>query len=290
MKLRTIATLAAVVALAVPAWAATHFQDVPDDHPHADAIRHAVDKGWFNGYPDGLFRPDQPVEDRHIVDVFRRAFPDGPTRAEMAAVLKAGTETLTSTTTTTTMATTTTMEAEPPQTSPPCEPVEPPVVDRESPSTLCDDDVRRFDNIRLLPVEGQPNRVLIETGIETDGAAPLVLMCQPNTADCHYGQPQFETRIRWEALVNNRWIQGGDIQPSAELIRFVIESPPGTTVQLVAYQISEHLVPADSTLWIPAGARRAVPAQPDKSGCSQFMAANPPSWGWAQQMCFPDFH
>lgn len=46
------------------------FADVPVDHWVADAIVAAKDAGLMNGYPDGTFRPNQPV-----------------TRAELAAVI-----------------------------------------------------------------------------------------------------------------------------------------------------------------------------------------------------------
>ena len=46
------------------------FADVPKGHWAADAIRWAVEAGIMRGFPDGTFRPDQPV-----------------TRAELAAVV-----------------------------------------------------------------------------------------------------------------------------------------------------------------------------------------------------------
>ncbi|MFW5934079.1 MAG: S-layer homology domain-containing protein [Actinomycetota bacterium] len=35
----------------------SQFDDVPEDHAHADAINVLVDRGWLQGYPDGTFRP-----------------------------------------------------------------------------------------------------------------------------------------------------------------------------------------------------------------------------------------
>ena len=46
------------------AWATHTFSDVPDDHPQAADIAYAVEKGWFQGYDDGTFRPDNTLIDR----------------------------------------------------------------------------------------------------------------------------------------------------------------------------------------------------------------------------------
>ena len=96
----TITVLLLCVTSAV--WAQTTFSDVPDDHPQADDIAYAVSQGWFAGYEDGTFRPDATLIDRHVVVVFRRAFPDGVTRADLATVLRAGQTALNTTTPTTT--------------------------------------------------------------------------------------------------------------------------------------------------------------------------------------------
>jgi len=66
------------------------FSDVPDDHPQAHDISHAADQGWFQGYEDGMFRPDNELTDWQAVTVFGRAFPDGVTRADLATILRAG--------------------------------------------------------------------------------------------------------------------------------------------------------------------------------------------------------
>jgi len=49
------------------------FTDVPRGHWAAIYIEAAVAAGWMRGYPNGLFRPDEPI-----------------TRAEWAVVLSAG--------------------------------------------------------------------------------------------------------------------------------------------------------------------------------------------------------
>ena len=97
---RTMATRVAVVVCLVlavtvtAAWATHTFSDVPDDHPQAADIAYAVEKGWFQGYGDGTFRPDNTLIDDHVVIVFRRAFPVGVTRADLATILRAGDEVL----------------------------------------------------------------------------------------------------------------------------------------------------------------------------------------------------
>ncbi len=94
MRMRVIVAAAAALAVfgAVPALTSTHarFPDVPADHPQRAVISYAVHQGWFQGYPDGAFKPGQAISDSQVASVFSRAFPDGVTRAEMAAVMKAG--------------------------------------------------------------------------------------------------------------------------------------------------------------------------------------------------------
>lgn len=86
---RIIATLALASLAVLPVLPAIGFSDV-DGHPQENAIRRAIADDFFTGYEDGTFRPDQPISDKHVARVFRRAFPDGVTRAEMAAVMVAG--------------------------------------------------------------------------------------------------------------------------------------------------------------------------------------------------------
>ena len=89
MKLKTLATLlAAVVLLFAPGvLGALLFKDVPQEHPQAGDIGLMTNIGWFNGYEDGTFRPDQPMTDGQMVKVLRRVLPDQVTRGEMASVL-----------------------------------------------------------------------------------------------------------------------------------------------------------------------------------------------------------
>ena len=97
-----VAITVLLLCIASAVWAQTTFSDVPDDHPQADDIAYAVAQGWFAGYEDGTFRPDDTLIDRHVVTVFRRAFPDGVSRADLATVLRAGETALNATTPTTT--------------------------------------------------------------------------------------------------------------------------------------------------------------------------------------------
>lgn len=94
MKQKLAVALIALMALVAPAVADHLFSDVPHDHPQGRSISRAVADGYFTGYEDGTFKPDQPVSDKHIATVFLRAFPERVTRAEMAQVMVAGQEAL----------------------------------------------------------------------------------------------------------------------------------------------------------------------------------------------------
>ena len=95
--LRTCAVLAALLAAAaaVPALASSPtFLDVAPDHPGHAAVERAAAEGWFLGYADGTFRPDEPFSERHLRLVVGRVFEDleSLTRAEAAAFIVAGAE------------------------------------------------------------------------------------------------------------------------------------------------------------------------------------------------------
>lgn len=49
------------------------FNDVPETHPFADNIKWAKDKWITSGYPDGSFKPDQPISRWEFVTMLRRA-------------------------------------------------------------------------------------------------------------------------------------------------------------------------------------------------------------------------
>ena len=70
------------------------FPDVADSHPQLTDIDNAATRGWFQGYPDGTFRPDRAVTDVQTATVIGRVFPEGVTRADLAAFMRAGNQAL----------------------------------------------------------------------------------------------------------------------------------------------------------------------------------------------------
>lgn len=56
-----------------PAKAIVLFDDVNADHPFAFEIAYLYEEGIINGYPDGTFRPDDPVIRSHAVAMIGRA-------------------------------------------------------------------------------------------------------------------------------------------------------------------------------------------------------------------------
>lgn len=103
MKLRVLITAVLAAALAIPAWAATRFPDVPDSHPRSGDIQFVASQSpaWFGGYPDGSFKPDRTINAKQMAAVIGRAFPDGMTRAEFASFLRGGADRVAATPTTT---------------------------------------------------------------------------------------------------------------------------------------------------------------------------------------------
>lgn len=87
LAIAVVVTLTATTGVAL---AASSFSDVASDHPQRDDIEHAVDRGWFQGYGDGTFKPDRPITQIHIARVLNRAFPAGSTRADLATFLRGG--------------------------------------------------------------------------------------------------------------------------------------------------------------------------------------------------------
>lgn len=73
------------------------FSDLPNDHPQRSDIEYAVEQGWFLGYGDGTFRPDQVITQSQIATVIGRAFSKGSTRADLATFLRGGAERLAAT-------------------------------------------------------------------------------------------------------------------------------------------------------------------------------------------------
>ena len=124
-KIKWAALVVAVIMVVTTVVVAqTGFSDVPEGHPHRQAIEWSRSVGAFQGYGDGTFKPDQKITAEQATIVFGRVYPDGVTRAEFAALLYVGrnlleesqhttstTTTSTTTTSTTTSTTTTTIAA-----------------------------------------------------------------------------------------------------------------------------------------------------------------------------------
>lgn len=92
MRLKIIVAAVCAAALAAPLIVsanADRFSDIRDHRYRQDVIT-AAEEGWFRGYDDGRFRPNEKVKERHWVSVLNRAFPDGITRSQFAALLVGG--------------------------------------------------------------------------------------------------------------------------------------------------------------------------------------------------------
>lgn len=61
-------------ALDLPASSNTSYSDVPDSHWASDYINGVTAKGYFSGYEDGTFKPDEPIDRAEIASLFKRAF------------------------------------------------------------------------------------------------------------------------------------------------------------------------------------------------------------------------
>ena len=70
------------------------FDDVAESHPQNRDIAYAVEQGWFQGYPDGTFRPDRTITPNQIARVVSRAFPAGSRRADLATFMSQGIQAL----------------------------------------------------------------------------------------------------------------------------------------------------------------------------------------------------
>ena len=70
------------------------FSDVPATHPQSEDIAYAVERSWFQGYPDNTFRPDRTITARQITTVLTRSFPTASTRADLAAFMRNGQQAL----------------------------------------------------------------------------------------------------------------------------------------------------------------------------------------------------
>jgi len=62
--------------------------DIPAEHPQETDIAYAIEKGWFVGYEDGSFRPDEEITPKQMTIVLERF--GRLTRADAATLLTAG--------------------------------------------------------------------------------------------------------------------------------------------------------------------------------------------------------
>ena len=83
---------AAFILVAVPVVAHIQFSDVSEDHPRRADIDFVADRGAFQGYSDGTFRPERNITPEQMTTVLGRAFPGGMTRAVFASMLRNGYE------------------------------------------------------------------------------------------------------------------------------------------------------------------------------------------------------
>lgn len=51
----------------------SYFNDVADDHPHIKAVTELLNAGVLEGYPDGSFRPDEPMTRAGLLKVLATA-------------------------------------------------------------------------------------------------------------------------------------------------------------------------------------------------------------------------
>lgn len=52
---------------------AKEFKDVPKKHPNYAAIQEMEKKGFISGYPDGTFRPNEPISRKHVATLLDQA-------------------------------------------------------------------------------------------------------------------------------------------------------------------------------------------------------------------------
>ena len=64
------------------------FKDVPANHWAKGYIDNAVSHGWMGGYPDGTFKPNQPITRAEVVTVVNKMIERTPDKAKLAAGAK----------------------------------------------------------------------------------------------------------------------------------------------------------------------------------------------------------
>ena len=249
-------TAALAVVLAVPAYAAVMFSDVPASHPAAYDISYAVDRGWFSGYKDGTFKPGLDITPEQMATVMGRMFPRGISRAEFASFLRRGhegrlphttypvvTEPTTTrpptTTTTTTMLAATTTSPPPPTTTttspPPTTTTSPP-----PPSTTTTTWPYPLTRLPLLSVEDEDGNTLLRWKYATS-AYQTIKVCEDAgsiTITAMLEFPRQDTaRASWIVLDSDgSYRPGGDVVEATGMLAF----EPGTTRTSVTIAIPDN--------------------------------------------------
>lgn len=70
----------APIVMTAPAYAQTAFPDVPSSYWAAPFIQELVNRGIIAGFPDGTFRPEDPVTRAQFAAMINKAFPKSPIR------------------------------------------------------------------------------------------------------------------------------------------------------------------------------------------------------------------
>ena len=78
LALGTIAGAAAPIVIASPSFAQVSFSDVSSDYWAASFIQELANRDVIAGFPDGTFRPNEPVTRAQFAAMLRKAFPNAP--------------------------------------------------------------------------------------------------------------------------------------------------------------------------------------------------------------------
>lgn len=68
--------LLGVILLLLPSFAFADFPDVHSSHPYINAIGYVQKEGIVKGFPDGTYRPEQPVNRAEFTKIFLGSFVD----------------------------------------------------------------------------------------------------------------------------------------------------------------------------------------------------------------------
>ena len=78
LTLGVTATAAAPIVISAPAFAQTTFSDVSSSYWASGFIQELASRGVIKGFPDGSFRPNDPVTRAQFAAMIRQAFPNAP--------------------------------------------------------------------------------------------------------------------------------------------------------------------------------------------------------------------